>query len=186
MSLVKAAASSMLGLALLATGCGGTEPAPAARPTSAPTVTVTVTTTPEPSPSDAMTETGPSQVGSWWRTPEGNRIRVLEYRRDAPGSYGVQGERWDAVLVKTCVGMADGVALSWLPWRLTDAKDGEFEASGETAGDFLAPQYPFAGDRVVPRDRCVRGWIYFGVPKSARISGVNYANDAGSTHDWII
>ena len=59
---------------------------------------------------------------------------------------------------------------------------GQYEASGEAAGDCLAPQYPLVGDLTIPKGQCVKGWIYFDVPKRARLRQVNYANDAGDTH----
>jgi hypothetical protein len=179
----RCARGAWLGLLLIAmTGCGGASTAGSATPR--PTVTVTATVTATPSPSAAPTSDSASPLGQEWQAPQGNRIKVLEYRQGAPGAYAVDGERWDAVLVKTCVGNPKGAALSWLPWRLLDADAGQYEASGETSGDFLAPQYPFAGDRTVAQGQCVKGWIYFGVPKDGRLRQVNYANDAGETHAW--
>jgi hypothetical protein len=163
-----------------ATGCGGTSDAKSAMPR--PTATVTVTA--QPSPSAAPTGDADSQLGQEWQAPQGNRFRVLEYRRSAPGAYASGGERWDAVLVKTCVRVPKGAALSWLPWRLVDSDAGQYEASGETSGDFLAPEYPFAGDRTIAQGRCVKGWIYFGVPKDARPREVDYMSGAGETHTW--
>lgn len=177
------AQSAMLGaLMLAAAGCGGTSDAKVSPPR--PTVTVTTTVTAQPSPSAAPTGDADSPLGQEWQAAGGNRIKVLEYRRGAPGAYVPDGERWDAVLVKTCVGDPKGAALSWLPWRLLDRDSGQYEASGETSGDFLAPEYPFAGDRTIARNQCVKGWIYFGVPTGARPLQVNYTSGAGENHTW--
>lgn len=169
-----------LALPLGLMGCGGKAVTSA---TPAPTATVRVTVTAEPSPSAAPTGETDSRLGAEWQSTEGNTIKVLEYRRGAPGAYAASGERWDAVLAKTCVGMEEGAALSWIPWRLLGSNAGQYEASGEASGDFLAPQYPFAGERTISKGQCVRGWIYFGVPKDARLRKVNYTNDSG-THTW--
>jgi hypothetical protein len=170
-------------VALLAVaGCRGSTRDSAAAPAPTTTVTVTVTATPTADAVEAANDV--SKLGSEWSAGGMATIEPLEYRRGAPGTIDVSSERWDAMLVKTCIDDPEGSTLSWSPWTLVDSDSGLYEASGETYGDFLAPQYPFAGDRTFHEGQCAKGWIYFGVPKDSRLTQVTYANEAGETHTW--
>lgn len=121
--------TALAALGLVLGGCGASSGESAERPQA--TVTVTVTAEPTPDTTPGATESvgdGARPLGFEWDQPNGTSIKLLEYRSGAPGAYAPSGERWDAVLVKTCVGPGDPVTLSWLPWRLLDADSGQYES----------------------------------------------------------
>ena len=179
------ATAAMIASASCSDGTGGGESEPKAAATVTATATVTETITASPSPDQTSGGADTLALGEQWKG-EVTTSTVLEHRRNVPG-YGVDaGERWDAVLVKTCVlpAAGEGVTMSWSPWSLTDSSGGLYPASSSTYENFPVPEYPFADSSVFRSGDCARGWIVFGVPAEQGVSGVRYGNQAGETVTW--
>ncbi|GGL27776.1 hypothetical protein H9L10_03475 [Phycicoccus endophyticus] len=88
------------------------------------------------------------------------------------------GGRYSGVLVKTCIkstGDYPYFTLSWDPWTLVDDDAGRYPDTGSSGGSLPTPVYPngeidgrwHAGD-------CVKGWMFFDVPKGVKITTVRY------------
>lgn len=139
----------------------------------------------EPSPVATKSPSSPTSRGlamrALFRATEVD-VRVIEYRRDVPGER--DGGRLDGALVKTCIGSDS--TLSWSPWSLVDADGGNYPAANYMYGGWMTPQYPFAGERAYRAGDCVKGWIIFDVPPTARFLEVSYGNSSGDTATWTI
>jgi hypothetical protein len=117
---------------------------------------------------------------------KGATVQVLRYRRDVHAYGAPRGQRWDGLLVRTCITYPGGSTISWQPWALTDAGGGVYPASETTYDDFPVPAYPFDGDKVFARGMCAKGWILFGVPKHGRAARVVYQDEQDEVRTWAL
>lgn len=145
--------------------------------------TLTVTASPTTSTAGATPASdAPLKLKAVYKAPDFT-VQVLKYRKnsapDAPSP--ARGGRWDSVEARVCLPQgAEGV--SWSPWSLRGSADQTFETSNLTYNQFLQPEYPFSSGRV-PAGDCLRGWITFGVTKSAKVTTAQYqrSDDSGDT-----
>ncbi len=146
---------------------------------------MTVTATPEPE----LAAVGSAKLGQEIKIP-GASMTALDHRRHVRDTGAERGERWDAVLAKTCItDEAEGTGaayLSWSPWVLADADSGQYPASSSTTEDFPVPEYPLAGARLYKVRQCAKGWIVFGAPRDAKLATMDYSNDTGESGTWSL
>ena len=92
-----------------------------------------------------------------------------------PGS----GDEFAGVLAQTCIeNTPQPVAFTWHPWNLEDADGGQYPAAESAYEDTPKPEYPFSGTSNYVNGDCVKGWIMFEIPTSAKPVRVRYSTTA--------
>lgn len=181
--------------ALLLAGCGDSSDSGSS--TTTQTVTQTVESTASASSkSGASRTTAPSSgnpltLGQTFKTSslaitvsEVKSLRVTENGQwDAVKN---ADDRFVAFRVKTCTKEAS--PLSWSPWKIVGADDGQYPALDitPTPTEFPRPAYPHATDasQVVPAGQCRSGWIVAPMTKDTQPSRISYRNSDGDAREW--
>lgn len=173
-------------LALSACSTNDESPGASSAPATA-TVTSTVTVTATPTAGAAK---DPAALG---QTVQGDDVTVTVERFDPSVEVTIddpQEKRWAGALVKVCsqadVG-SDGkpLTVSWLPWSLAATGDATYSITELYGPRYRKPTYPINAMKL-PKGRCVRGWVTFGVEPKAEITEVVYGNGDGQPVYWSV
>jgi hypothetical protein len=78
----------------------------------------------------------------------------------------------------------DGITVTHMPWALTYPDGSVIEPSSIGYRQFPQPEYPW-DERQVPWNRCVRGWVTFGVP-AGKPTMVEYQPQGEPVTDWKV
>jgi hypothetical protein len=161
---------AVLGLAGCATAPAGTLPAPVASTGAAPSPSRT---------GPVLGQSAPADNGQVEAT-------VFEYRQpvaDAAPSGGV----WGAADVQVCVVRSAifDVTISQGPWLVVAPDGGTVGPRPVSDVRFPQPGYPTDHRRLAP-GQCVRGWLMFALPGTARVVAVRYAPAGGRPINWPV
>ncbi|MBQ0897468.1 hypothetical protein KBX37_31145 [Micromonospora sp. U56] len=154
--------------------CGGSPEAkapPTAAATSAPA-------SPSPSP-----DPGTMKFGQTFTFPEDRyaTVTVYGYKHNATkfGSTDDDGTVYGALDIKYCLKRlpagTGSIELSGYPWTLKFGNSA-FQSTGSSGGAAMNPEYPEG--RRIKVGSCIRGWLDFEVPKTGRLTEVQYAPQA--------
>lgn len=171
--------TATIAVAVVAGGCssGGGAPEPTeaspAAPTATPSPSATASDTPTPTPTPSPTDSRLKLGKSW--ADDFVKITVQKVAVNAKTDI----DPYSGALVRACVLKnspgTDVSAFSWSPWALIDAEGGRYPDNGTVYGYTPTPVFPNGEqDGTFQPGDCVKGWIFFDVPKGTKITEVRY------------
>lgn len=171
-----AAVIAAVGMTL--TGCAGM---------GGSTATVTKTVTVTQSAEASSTETDPGSDLALGRTSTLGQVDLtVSQIKKATSAYSQlpKDQQWWAAMVEGCATSDEQVSVSWQPWSITGADGGTYPSSTSNWDDFPRPQYPFSGDKPLPKGKCAKGWVMFALDAKTKPATVEYGNSAGESASW--
>ncbi|WP_138418858.1 hypothetical protein [Sinomonas gamaensis] len=182
----KRAIALWLTLPALLAGCaGGTA---AAQPTVTVTQTVTVTATPSPTPTPTPTPTqsGPLQLGTAYKLPNGGTVTVFEHRKNVEP----QDPNQEAIDIQVCVpagGSGANPTISDRFWSVRDAAGHSYGAASTTWRHPGATPGFWPPEQQVKWGECYRAWVIIEGSKDTPMTTARYNNDqSGVIVDWAL
>ncbi|GGX82699.1 hypothetical protein [Streptomyces fructofermentans] len=181
--------ATLLGLAALTAGCGGSDNTSDAAANAAAERSTSPETAPRSGSADprdfgeVLTFTDPVEGGTL-------ELTVLEYeqgvgaRTTADNEFGTAGYIWAALEIKACA--KEGPAeVTRFPWTLSYADGARIEPSSVTYDDFPKPEYPY--EATLKTGDCVRGKTVFAVPGTQRPERVLYSPESlPEPAEWVV
>jgi hypothetical protein len=84
------------------------------------------------------------------------------------------GGHWVGADVQACLkDSRTAFTVSWGDWSVSDAGNGQYQASTDRLSEFPTPQFPFASEPLAVGE-CVRGWVAFPVAFGVQVTTVKY------------
>jgi hypothetical protein len=94
------------------------------------------------------------------------------------------GGHWVGADVQTCLKESrTNFTVSWGDWSVSDAGNGQYQASPDRLSEFPTPQYPFATEPLAVGE-CVRGWVVFPVAFGVQVTSVKYKPEGRTPVFW--
>ncbi len=157
---------------LILTGCSD-KSGPAAPATTSDANVTNPTPTQLPSPSSPLPLGSPFTITDPGFADEVTVFAVdqnMAQQAAAPPS----GGHWVGADVQACLkDSRTAFTVSWADWSVSDAGNGQYQASSDRLPEFPTPQFPFANEPLAVGE-CVRGWVAFPVAFGVQITTVKY------------
>jgi hypothetical protein len=155
-----------------------------------PTATLASTVAnPTPAANAAPSPTNPLPLGSTFTvTDPGFAVEVtvfaIEQNMAPDAPMPPSGGHWVGADVQTCLKESrTDFTVGWVDWSVSDASNGQYQASSDRFSEFPTPQFPFAREPLAVGE-CVRGWVAFAAAFGVEVTTVKYKPEGRIPAFW--